>query len=422
MTKHVKPVYWPSKGYWVVKSTGKGVNRVSGKGDTQFFKPDHGGTKVPPTAAIDAAEAINIASVTDGVITQSASGTVAAAVEAFINKTERRVADKHIAPWTGVNVTSNARSWLTADQSFAGMKCKDVTVVHIEAILDTAFAHLSPATRKHKVAALKGVFDTAHRLSWSKAVNPTSTIRIETARYAITEEEAEEGDFLHRIEPATCARLVSVALEMDKPKFDRDGEMVKPAWCDGVAVAFAIQTGLRFGEQAAMKWKSLDFEAATVRVVSAFRRNETGTMIEAGLPKTSSSWRSVFLTPELMAALKEWKLRSPATADEDRVFITRDGRHQVSSDNWRKRVLHPCCDRVKIDRLRWHDLRHIFASIAIAVFNPTVDADHAAWKTIATYMGHESDSTTRKKYVKWISDPKRDAEIASRFSSKLWAS
>ena len=400
----VTPRYWKSIDRWVVKTTGKGVVRLAdGKGDVRKFRTKQ--------EAEDACALINAAQATGGVITDATSGTFAAAIDLFDAYTNGRVDKKTITPAHANNLKTNARDWINrtvGDDAFGTLKINKITVTEIEFMLDQF--DVAHKTKKEKLGALKQVFDLAHKNKWCAAINPARQVKLEAPRYDMSEEEAEQGGVIERFDVAEIAKLIEVALEADAD------------WCDGLAVSFAAQTGLRFGEQAALKWKFLNLETGQVHVVVALRKGADGHMIEAGLPKTSKARRTVFLTPELVSALRQWKMRSPYSGDNDRVFATRAGTWQTSSDNWRKRVLHAACATIEMEPIRWHDLRHFFASLCVQLFDPSIDADHAAWKTIATYMGHKSDRTTRNLYVHWIDDPERDAAIGARFSEKLWGS
>jgi integrase len=76
-------------------------------------------------------------------------------------------------------------------------------------------------------------------------------------------------------------------------------------------------------------------------------------------------------------------------------------------------VLHPACVAAGIEELRWHDLRHFFASICLELFG-------ADFHRITTLMGHKSISTTRELYGHWIDDEARDGTDAAKFGAKLW--
>jgi integrase len=200
---------------------------------------------------------------------------------------------------------------------------------------------------------------------------------------------------------AAIRELITRAHELDRGN---------DAWSDGLAVSFGFQTGLRFGEQAALRWSAIDFEKSRVRVFTAQRATDCGN--EIGQTKTSKSRRVVGLSRQLLQELRAWKLRSPFSGDDDLVFPTRQGRNQSCSSNWRKRVLQPLCDAVDIERLRWHDARHFYASVLLA----SIGRD---WGRIADLMGHTSSDFTRKQYGHWIdTDEDDDADVVG---DALWS-
>ena len=67
----------------------------------------------------------------------------------------------------------------------------------------------------------------------------------------------------------------------------------------------------------------------------------------------------------------------------------------------RERGLHRACERAGVDLIRWHDLRHLYASIQI-------DLKGGNWELLADRLGHQTTKTTRDHYVHWIEDQERD--------------
>ena len=84
-------------------------------------------------------------------------------------------------------------------------------------------------------------------------------------------------------------------------------------------------------------------------------------------PKTASSRRTIPLSPELVAALRRWKLQCPKGKD-DLVFPspTSETGAPAHRSNVLKRGLYPALTRAKLRRVDMHSLRHSFASILIA--------------------------------------------------------
>jgi integrase len=121
---------------------------------------------------------------------------------------------------------------------------------------------------------------------------------------------------------------------------------------DRLLLWFALATGARAGEQLALKWSDIAWTepAASVRFRRSCRKGVTG-------PTKSKHHRSVPLPPELADALLE--ARNDAGARE-LVFVDRQNRQlrlgQLHS------ALERTLKRAQLRKVRWHDLRHSFAS------------------------------------------------------------
>ena len=317
-------------------------------------------------------------------------------------------------------------------QRFGQMKVTDIWAADVE----TVFAEVtreakggkgaSHRTSKALIEALRAAFDTAAYLKFmKKSDNPARQVRHEAAKYKVSEAEVEEDDKLERVQLHEINRLCEEALKVDQPEFyvrgDRKGQLKQVAWCDGLALVFAIKTGCRAGEQIAFKWKFVDFENSCIWVRTAARKTSEGQSV--GPTKTKQSRRPIPLAPSLKKLLMEWKARSPYSTDEDRVFCTREGTMQHDNGNWRKRVLYPACEAVGIAAPRWHELRHLFASIVIAMYKPSEkhpDEDHT-WAKLASVMGHNNPKETWKTYVHWLLSPKKNQKFGQEFDNILSA-
>lgn len=174
-----------------------------------------------------------------------------------------------------------------------------------------------------------------------------------------------------------------------------------------LAVQFAAYTGLRAGEQRALTWSAIDLEGSKVKVERAVKKDG-----KIGSPKTKSGLREVVLVPELVTALRAWKLAQPlGQRRHDLVFPAASG-WIADTNNWRNRGLHPACKAAGVDLIRWHDLRHYFASVLLF----ELKEDHA---TITTLLGHHAISFTHSQYGHWMEDAKRDTDLAARLGAAL---
>ena len=86
----------------------------------------------------------------------------------------------------------------------------------------------------------------------------------------------------------------------------------------------------------------------------------------------------------------------------------------MSADNWRNRVLADCGKRAieNCPHIRWHDLRHVYASILVDENKPG-KAVEDGWPEIARLMGHASIKTTFNHYVHWILNAEKNRQIGS---------
>ena len=124
-------------------------------------------------------------------------------------------------------------------------------------------------------------------------------------------------------------------------------------------LASAILTGLRQSELLGLRWRDIDFEEALIRVRRALDRHGNDVP-----PKTQHAVRDVILIPALAHALREHRTASAFSAPDDYVFASQVG----TPLHWRnvaRRALKPALAQAGIEPLRWHDLRHTFASLLI---------------------------------------------------------
>jgi integrase len=143
-------------------------------------------------------------------------------------------------------------------------------------------------------------------------------------------------------------------LDVPEPEFDfltfDEAERLIAGADDGwrAMITVALRTGLRQGELLALRWEDVDLVAGRLMVRRAVARGVIGT------PKSGKS-REVPLSKAAIQALKGHRhLRG------ELVFCDPDGKMLAPSacvwPLWR------ACKRAGIRRIRWHALRHTFAS------------------------------------------------------------
>jgi integrase len=150
-------------------------------------------------------------------------------------------------------------------------------------------------------------------------------------------------------------------------------------------LATAIFTGLRQGELLGLHWRDIDFGNQVIHVRTALDRKQRDVQ-----PKTQHGLREVVLMPALAQALQQHQAETPFADPDDYVFTTRVGTpfHYASLP---RRALKPALKKAGIQPLRWHDLRHTFASLLIA--------GGANITFVSRQLGHSSSQITLSVYV-----------------------
>ena len=170
-------------------------------------------------------------------------------------------------------------------------------------------------------------------------------------------------------------------------------------------IMFAAYTGLRAGEQVALRWDNVDLDDGIVNVVEA--KKAIGGVSR---PKTPAAERRVSLEIAVLKMLREWKLRQPLDQrSRGLVFPSRTG-NLANHAHWRNRGLSVACEIVGVERCTWHDLRHFYASVLIF----KTDLNDAV---ITEYMGHSDIKVTQKFYARWFKDADTEKEIAEKLTT-----
>lgn len=146
----------------------------------------------------------------------------------------------------------------------------------------------------------------------------------------------------------------------------------------------AVTTGMRRGELLGVRWGDVDWHSRRIWV-----RRSVGKDGRFQQPKTRGSVWAIAMTPTLVADLREHRMASPFKGDHDLIFASErgtplDGRNAV------RRYFEPALRRARLPRIRFHDLRHTFASLLIA--------QRAHPKLIQEQLGPASIQVTLDRY------------------------
>jgi integrase len=181
-----------------------------------------------------------------------------------------------------------------------------------------------------------------------------------------------------------------------------------------VLIRTAAMTGLRQSELLGLRWRDVDWEAQRVRVRNPYVRGEFSSEGKSDL----STRRSVPMADRVAADLDQWSRRSHYTADDDLVFAHPHSGRPLDRSKISRRFKEACVD-ARVRPVRFHDLRHTFAT--------RLAASGESLRTIQEFLGHADAKTTQiyahyapsKREVDMVNaafsdpDPQLDATVDS---------
>ncbi|HEY3315143.1 MAG TPA: site-specific integrase, partial [Bacillota bacterium] len=155
----------------------------------------------------------------------------------------------------------------------------------------------------------------------------------------------------------------------------------------------ALALGLRRGELLGLRWQDLDLDKALLHVRQSLVAVKGRPVIQA--PKTDRGRRTLELTPQLVAIIKRYRVQQAKAKlffgeeykDHGLVFPTEFG--EAMAPRSLTRQFERRLEKAGLPRIRFHDLRHTFASLAF----PDTDL-----KTVSAILGHDDISTTADIY------------------------
>jgi integrase len=245
-----------------------------------------------------------------------------------------------------------SRSRLHIVPFFGQMRLDEITLPHVREFMKALLAkELSPKTVLNAMVVLKEMFK--HAVQWGYLdANP--------AQYA--ERPQAEDQEMQILTPPEIRRLLDAA---DEPV--------------RTLLLCAVLTGMRRGELLGLRWEDIDLEGHRLFVRRALWRGKFVT------PKSRRSRRTIDLAPTLRAALA----KVPSRFQAGLVFCSPDG-EPINPDTFAQQDWTRALRRAELRRIRFHDLRHTYASLLIA--------QGAHPKYIQVQLGHASIQTTLDRY------------------------
>jgi integrase len=241
---------------------------------------------------------------------------------------------------------------------FHEMKLAQITPLRVQEFLfHLNEKGLSPASRGKILRYLKNMLRTA--VNW-EMIDRDPSFAIRPPR-----QERREMDYLT---PEEIQKLLRTA----------KGDMK-------ALLAVACLAGLRQGEVLGLRWGDVDFDNHQLRVVRTYNP-----IHGFGAPKTTTSRRAVPIIPMLEEILEQHRASRRQLSADDLVFRNGNG-NPKDRTNLTNREFKRVLEKAGLREIRFHDLRHSYASLAIASgMDP---------KALQRAMGHGSIRITLDVYA-----------------------
>lgn len=158
---------------------------------------------------------------------------------------------------------------------------------------------------------------------------------------------------------------------------------------EAMGYAVSLYTGMRIGEICALQWKDIDLKKKVIYVSKTLQRiylkegNRGITKIIIGAPKSKSAVREIPIAKALENLLK-------GGVRGEECYILSGTTEYVEPRLYRQHFMNFLC-RNKLDYMRFHDLRHTFATRCIE--------RGGDYKTVSCILGHSSVNMTLNRYV-----------------------
>ncbi len=290
----------------------------------------------------------------------------------------------HIVPGLGSVKLAKLRAQHIADLYASLHKPRMVTITHARSVRTVERA-MSASSIRYLHAVLHSAL--AQAVEWRIiADNPADRVRLPAktseAMTPLTPEQAR--DFLEAIRGHPLETLFTLA----------------------------IATGMRQGEILGLRWADLDGHRLHIR--HTLVRMDGGWWL--GDPKTPHSRRTIELTEPTVKALRAYRARRAKAllalghrlTSEDLIFSDASGT-PLHGRHVTQRHLAPLLREAGLPAIRFHDLRHTYATLQLAAgTNP---------KLVAEVLGHKDVGITLDRYSH--SQPTMHREAAERLDAML---
>jgi integrase len=297
----------------------------------------------------------------------------------------------HQAPSKSITVAEAAERWIKAVEAsgaerstirqyrqhvdlhivprIGAAKLANLTPVNLDAFRDSLLANMSRPMASKVMTSLKSLLKTVR---YSHVIADVKMIDNKTKR----ERKLEVG---RDIPAATEIKRIIAAAPAGKMR---------------TMLLTVALTGLRASELRGLRWSDIDLKGAELHV-----RQRADRYNAIGAPKSHSSVRAIPLPPDVISALREWKLACPK-GEEGLVFPTGagtiDNHGNMLRSLWAVMEAAGVVDKAGVPKYSFHAFRHFFASWCI---NRKADGGRELpAKVVQGLLGHSSIVMTLDRY------------------------
>ena len=294
------------------------------------------------------------------------------------------------------------------DPRMGSKAVRKVNAADVEALADSMLSSgLKQKSVRNVLTFLHTAFEHALERGW---VNENPVRRAAKPKRRRGREANPDLQFLTMTELDAVIRAMPDEIVERKPARTRNGRAgpAPPVPPDvlgpvlRVVVLTAGMSGLRRSELLGLRWRDVDWEAQRIRVRNAYVLGEHSAEGKSDL----STRRSVPMADRLMRELDAWSQRTAFSDDDDLVFAHPETGNALDAAKVSKRFK-AACRTAKVRVVRFHDLRHTFATRLAAAGTPL--------RTIQEYLGH-ADAKTTQIYAHYAPSEQEVAVVNAAFA------
>lgn len=182
-----------------------------------------------------------------------------------------------------------------------------------------------------------------------------------------------------------------------------------------IPVNLAVGLGLRRGEVLGLQWSDISFQEKTLTVSEVLARTTKDVFLKE--PKTEKSRRTLIVPGDLLQLLKKHRkeqmelklVLGPEYEDHNLVCCRNNGQPiNPSTFSYHFKTF---LQKNNFPHIRFHDLRHTFATVLMA--------NNVSPKIASSVLGHTNISTTMDLYSHVLTDMKK--EVADKISQVIYS-